>query len=94
MYPCTEEDTFAIADCEMGLGSLRGGKGCKLCCLRCLTAKHTFLQVLSKTLDSTALTPEKVELATLVHDSGTDSVSVASQVLSSNSEGTFGVLYA
>ena len=34
------------------------------------------LQVLSKTLDSTALTPEKVELATLIHDAETDSVSI------------------
>ena len=32
-------------------------------------------QVLSKTLDSTALTPEKVELATLTHDAEADVVS-------------------
>ena len=32
------------------------------------------LQILSKTLDSTALTPEKVELATIVHDSESNSV--------------------
>lgn len=32
------------------------------------------VQVLSKTLDSTALTPEKVELATLVHDDETNAV--------------------
>jgi len=32
------------------------------------------VQVLSKTLDNTALTPEKVELATLVHDDESDAV--------------------
>lgn len=37
-------------------------------------AIQLLMKVLSKTLDSTALTPEKVELATLVHDSETDSV--------------------
>ncbi len=52
----------------------------------CLPQKNSMaslyeLQVLSKTLDSTALTPEKVELATLVHDPETDAVSIATWLL-------------
>ena len=34
----------------------------------CPANEVALTQVLSKTLDNTALTPEKVELATLVHD--------------------------
>lgn len=37
-------------------------------------AIQLLMKVLSKTLDNTALTPEKVELATLVHDSESDAV--------------------